>query len=64
MLNDKEAQDIMNGIAYLECLANYYECSGTEKGKILFQNVSDDTYILCDYEHLTNTERYNIAYKD
>lgn len=62
MLSDKEANDLMSDLAYLECLGNLYEYAGTVNGKLLFQAVSNDNYILCDYERLTKTEIYNIAY--
>lgn len=63
MLSEKEANDLMSDLAYLECLGNLYEYAGTVNKKLLFQAVNDDTYILCDYEQFINRERYGIAYK-
>lgn len=61
-MNIKQAYDLLDGVAFLECLGNLYEYSGTERGKLIFQSVNDDHFIKVSFENLISMPEYSIQY--
>ncbi len=61
-MNIKQAHDLLDGVALLECLGNLYEYIGTEQSKHIFQSVNDDHIIKTSFENLISMPEYNIQY--
>lgn len=57
-----DADDILDGVALLECLGSLYEYAGVKDGKFVFQSVSDDRCIKTTYEGLLTMPEYAIQF--
>lgn len=51
----EKINDVLDGRALLEIKGNYYEYCGHCDGKLLFQNIADDSYISGDVEDIGET---------
>ena len=55
-MNMEKMNDVLDGRALLEISGNYYEYCGHCDSKLLFQNITDDSYILAgDAEDIEGT---------
>lgn len=58
----QQTEDLMNGVALMECSGNLYEYVGTDQGKYIFQCVSNDRFIKTNRENLLTMPEYGIQY--
>lgn len=61
-MTSKKINEILDGCAFLECCGNLYEYIGNKGNKMVFQNVSDDSYLKMTYDELRKDECYRIQY--
>lgn len=61
-MSKSQIEDLLDGCGLLERFGNLYEYCGSKDGKLLFQNVSDDSHIEVTYESLLGTSEYSICY--
>lgn len=61
MITRGQALELLDGTATLECLGNFYEFAGYDKGKLVFQSLSNDSHIETSYENLLSMPEYSVA---
>ena len=61
-MTKQQAEDLMEGVALMECLGNLYEYIGVDQGQCIFQSVSNDQFIKTSYENLLTMPEYRIQY--
>ena len=61
MVTKGQALELLDGTAMLSCLGNYYVFAGYDKGKLVFQSLSNDSRIETSYENLLLMPEYNFA---
>ena len=61
-VSKSQIEELIDGCALLERFENLYEYCGTINGRLLFQNVSDDSHITASYEMLLTEPEYTIQY--
>lgn len=61
-MTKQQVEDLLDGVALLECLGNLYEYVGTDDGKCVFQSVSNDQCIKSSYENLFVMPEYSAQY--
>jgi hypothetical protein len=55
----QQVEDLLEGVAELECLGNLYEYIGIdENGKLLFQDINNDHYIKTSCDNLLTMPEY------
>ncbi len=61
-MTKKQVEDLLDGVALLECLGNLYEYVGMDQGKYIFQSISSDQFIRSSYKNLFTMPEYCIQY--